>query len=44
MAGGSLALTLGFRNAGELEVKVEITDVEPTDHSRHGEDRQGRTQ
>ena len=44
VAGGSFPLTLGFRNAGELEVKVEITDVESTDHSRHGEDRQEQTQ
>ena len=43
VAGGSFSLTLGFRNAGELEVEVEITDVESTDHSRHGEDGQGQT-
>ena len=44
VAGGSFPLTLGFRNAGELEMKVEITGVESTDHSRHGADKQGQTQ
>ena len=44
VAGKSFSLTLGFQEAGEIEVMVQITDGAMPEHSSHGEHRQGQTQ
>ena len=44
VVGKRFALTLGFENAGELAVTVEITDRAMTDHSGHGGRKHGQTQ
>ena len=44
VAGKSFSLTLGFQEAGEIEVMVQITDGAMPERSGHGEHRQGQTQ
>ena len=44
VAGESFPLTLGFQEAGEIEVKIEITAGGMSDHSGHGNHEHGQTQ
>lgn len=44
VAGESFPLTLGFQEAGEIEVKVEITAGGMSGHSGHGNLKHGQTQ